>query len=387
MRFKRMVSGMCAFVMAGSCLAMSASAATWLPDVVHPDPDNAEINDAYYSIGALGFYMNNNWEKWQQSSWVGIDDTGTIDMTFEIKKEWTSKEDPDALGSLGMMGIMIANMPGDKEGDLDKYGETYPYNIRVLEANFTDPKGKVTEFESIKAITEANKHPEGGIRLIIRPNDEVNEETGEVTSPAAPEVAGWGDAGAFKGGTLHIKLCLAEEKEPEPQPVSIKGAKIKVANKTYTGKALKPAAKVTLDGKTLKKDTDYTISYKNNKNCGKATVTVKGKGDYCDSKSGSFIIKPKKAAVKKFTAEKKGTAKLTWKKSAGKVDGYKVQVALNKKFKGAKTYTVKKAATVSKTVTKLKSKKVYYARVSAFKKVGKTTYKGAWSAVKKAKIK
>ena len=46
-----------------------------------------------------------------------------------------------------------------------------------------------------------------------------------------------------------------------------------------------------------------------------------------------------------------------------------------------------KAITVSKTVTKLKSKKVYYARVSAFKKVGKTTYKGAWSAVKKAKIK
>lgn len=46
-----------------------------------------------------------------------------------------------------------------------------------------------------------------------------------------------------------------------------------------------------------------------------------------------------------------------------------------------------KAIAVSKTVTKLKSKKVYYARVSAFKKVGKTTYKGAWSAVKKAKIK
>lgn len=184
--------------------------------------------------------------------------------------------------SSGLVDLKSCSASADRRSnDLDKYGETYPYNIRVLEANFTDPKGKVTEFESVKAITEANKHPEGGIRLIIRPNDEVNEETGEVTSPAAPEVAGWGDAGAFKGGTLHIKLCLAEEKEPEPQPVSIKGAKIK----------------------------------------------------------------------------------------------------------GAKTYTVKKAAAVSKTVTKLKSKKVYYARVSAFKKVGKTTYKGAWSAVKKAKIK
>ncbi len=136
------------------------------------------------------------------------------------------------------------------------------------------------------------------------------------------------------------------------------------------------------------KGTDYTVSYKNNKNCGKATVTVKGKGDYCDSKNGSFIIKPAKAAAKKFAAAKKGTAKLTWKKSAGKVDGYKIQISLDKKFKKSpKTYTVKKAAAVSKTITKLKSGKTYYARVCAYKKVGKTVYKGAWSAAKKAKIK
>ena len=47
-------------------------------------------------------------------------------------------------------------------------------------------------------------------------------------------------------------------------PVSIKGAKITVKAQTYTGKALKPAVTVTLNGKTLKKGTDYTVSYKNN---------------------------------------------------------------------------------------------------------------------------
>ena len=47
---------------------------------------------------------------------------------------------------------------------------------------------------------------EGGIRIHIRPTDEVNDETGEVTKKACPEVAGWEKEGAFNGGTLSMTL-------------------------------------------------------------------------------------------------------------------------------------------------------------------------------------
>ncbi len=169
---------------------------------------------------------------------------------------------------------------------------------------------------------------------------------------------------------------------------SLKKATVKVANKTYTGKALKPAPTVTLDGKTLKKGTDYTVSYKNNKNCGKATVTVTGKGSYTGSKSKAFIIKPAKVTSKKLTSPKSKTVKLTWTKAKGGVTGYQIKLGLNKKMtSGKKVVSVKKASATAKTIKGLRSKKVYYVKVRAYKQVGDKKYVGAWSAVKKVKCK
>lgn len=59
----------------------------------------------------------------------------------------------------------------------------------------------------------------------------------------------------------------------------------------------------------------------------------------------------------------------------------------SKKFKKAKTVTVKSGKTVKKTISKLKSKKTYYVKVRAVKKVKGKSYIGKWSAVKKVKIK
>ena len=70
--------------------------------------------------------------------------------------------------------------------------------------------------------------------------------------------------------------------------------------KTYTGKALKPALPVKYDGKTLKNGKDYTVSYKNNKKPGLATVTVKGKVEYYGTATATFKIAPK--AVTNFKA-------------------------------------------------------------------------------------
>ncbi len=65
----------------------------------------------------------------------------------------------------------------------------------------------------------------------------------------------------------------------------------KIPTQIYTGKAIKPEPAV-YDGDTLlKKNTDYTLSYKNNTKAGYATITVKGKGNYSGTLSDNFYIK------------------------------------------------------------------------------------------------
>jgi len=63
-----------------------------------------------------------------------------------------------------------------------------------------------------------------------------------------------------------------------------------IGKRAYTGKAQQPAPKVTFGDKTLKKDTDYTLSYKNNTKAGKATCTIKGKGNFTGQKTVAFQI-------------------------------------------------------------------------------------------------
>ncbi len=97
-------------------------------------------------------------------------------------------------------------------------------------------------------------------------------------------------------------------------PCPLSQAKVaSIANQTYTGSEIKPAPKVTVNGKVLKRGTDYTLAWKNNVKLGTATLTVTGKGNYRDSVSVNFkIVKPSvaKATVSKIANQKyDGTVK------------------------------------------------------------------------------
>ncbi|MEY8390586.1 glycoside hydrolase family 3 C-terminal domain-containing protein [Lachnospiraceae bacterium 45-W7] len=174
---------------------------------------------------------------------------------------------------------------------------------------------------------------------------------------------------------------------PPVTTVSIAGAKVDaVKDQAYTGKEIKPGVKVSLNGSVLKNGTDYTVSYKNNKNIGTATITITGKGTYTGTKSASFKIVPKKTASLKAVSKTKKQVKLTWKRDK-QATGYEIYV----KKPGSKKFTLAKRITKNKTVSftakKLKSKKQYQYKVRAYKKIGKTIYPGAYSAVKKVKVK
>ena len=72
----------------------------------------------------------------------------------------------------------------------------------------------------------------------------------------------------------------------------------------YTGKAITPAVTVKLDGKTLKKGTDYTVKYANNIKVGTATVTITGKGDYSGTLKKSFKIKKANLKYRAYVQKK-----------------------------------------------------------------------------------
>ena len=155
--------------------------------------------------------------------------------------------------------------------------------------------------------------------------------------------------------------------------------------KTYTGKAIiqKPVVKVA--GKTLTANTDYKVSYENNKKVGTATVIITGVGAYKDSIKKTFKINPKPTAMVSASALRTGfTAK--WKKQTSQTTGYQLQYSTSSSFKcGNKTVTIAKNTTVTKKVTKLKAKKKYYVRVRTYKTIGKTKYYSSWSKAKAVK--
>lgn len=73
---------------------------------------------------------------------------------------------------------------------------------------------------------------------------------------------------------------------------SISSAKVSAAKQTFNGQALSPSVTVNLGDRTLKSETDYAVSYSNNKHAGTAEATVTGKGNYAGTASGTFTILP-----------------------------------------------------------------------------------------------
>ena len=64
----------------------------------------------------------------------------------------------------------------------------------------------------------------------------------------------------------------------------------KISNKSYANKALKPSVTIKHNGTKLVNGTDYTLSYKNNKLPGTATVTITGIGKYTGTRKVTFKI-------------------------------------------------------------------------------------------------
>lgn len=156
---------------------------------------------------------------------------------------------------------------------------------------------------------------------------------------------------------------------------------------TYTGSVKKPTVIIKDSAKnTLKKNTDYTISYSSGcKNVGTYKATVKFKGKYSGTKTLTFKINPPKTTATLTAGKKALTIKIA--KKTSQVTGYQIQYSTTKKFTSYKTKTLSNNKTTKVTLKNLKAKKTYFVRVRTYKTVKGKKYYSAWSTIKYKKTK
>lgn len=168
---------------------------------------------------------------------------------------------------------------------------------------------------------------------------------------------------------------------------NLKGAKITCADRTYTGKSVKAKPVLEIGNKKLKENTDYKLSYSNNKNIGTAKITIKGNIKYFGTLSTTFRILPKGISKLSVTSGV-GTLTATWKskntlKGQNKIKGYQIRYSKNKNMSGAKTKTIGDAKTTKLKIKGLSQGTTYYVQARTYKKIGTKAYCSKWSVAKK----
>jgi len=278
------------------------------------------------------------------------DYTGTVEKTFQIVKAGGSSDSPtptdDPKATLDLSKATIT--PAKK---------SYAYTGRPLKPAVTVKlDGKVVAAKNYK-LTYAN-----------------NTNASTAKKKATVKVTGTGSYSGSKTVSFTIT----------PKALTKKMVTLSKAKRVYTGKAIKPAVTVR-QGKVKLAKSNYTATYKNNKNVGTAKMQVKGKGNYTGTVNVAFKIVPKGTSIGTLKAGKK-QFRVTWKKQAKQTTGYQVRYSLKKNMAKAKTKTIAKPKTTKLKVAKLKSGKTYYVQVRTYKKVGKAKYYSAWSTKKRVRV-
>lgn len=156
------------------------------------------------------------------------------------------------------------------------------------------------------------------------------------TIAAMPTMAFAVNAGSTQA-TAKTGSKTANAKPKTVVKVKISAATVsKIGKKLYTGKLIKPEVKVKYKGKTLVKGKDYRVSYKKNRKPGKASVILKGIGNFTGTKTVKFKIQKKpRAAIVNTSNESHGQLarwlrasgfSVTWVSSISKLDTKKYDV-------------------------------------------------------------
>lgn len=288
----------------------------------------------------------------------GVDGTMTYDQQKqvpELEKAYNAlnQEQKDALGQ----------EYADKIDEMDKVCEASQNAEIVSQANRVS-KAVAEKLPTNVAFTTAVKSQIDAVRALY---DSVVAETPDAKVLLTSELAA-------------IEKAEAAYKTAKRAAYSSAKISLSTTKYTYNGKAKRPTVKGL---SAFVNGTDYTIAYKSNVKSGKATVTVTGKGDCAGLvKTATFRIVPNKAAISKLTKGKRNMKVRIKSQKKAAVSGYQIAYKYGKSGKYKKVTTTK----LTKKIRKLKTKKYYYVKVRAYKKIDGKKYYGTYSKIKKIKV-
>ncbi len=321
----------------------------------------------------VGIYANKNW-------W----DTYLTDSAFsnETWVKWVARYPVSKLTSSGVDGVDMwqfsdcGNVSG--VGGLVDVNFDYTYDYVGNSVVRATTSSVATQVYSGKALTPSPTVKLKGKTLVKGTDYTLSYKNNTNVGTATITITGIGNYTGTKTVTFKIAKSLSSATVSS------------VSSKTYTGAAIKPTPTVKVGSTTLKNGTDYTLSYKNNKSVGTATITITGKGSYTGTKSVTFKIT--KASLSKATIASIGTKTYTGKAlkptPTVKLSGNKLTTAdytvsyKNNTKTGTATVTIKGKGNCSgsKSITfKIKPAKVTSVSVKSTSK-GKITVK--WSNTK-----
>ncbi|MDO4555822.1 MAG: DUF6273 domain-containing protein [Lachnospiraceae bacterium] len=176
----------------------------------------------------------------------------------------------------------------------------------------------------------------------------------------------------------------------QPQTITASSRSVAYKSKPFSLKAkASGGGKLTYKSSNKKVATVSSAGKVTVKNYGQATITITAaaNGNFqAATKKITIKVVPKKMTLKKANSPAKKQLKITWTKNKT-VTGYHMNISLRKDFKRGTIERFYKASKSSVNINGFKSKKTYYVRFRAYKKVGNKKYYGPWSNVKKVKIK
>ena len=179
-------------------------------------------------------------------------------------------------------------------------------------------------------------------------------------------------------GSATLKFYINPPRNLVKPSSSNNKVKLSKSSYIYNGGVNKPTVKFLNSAGKAISTYYYTISYKGGKAIGTSYAVINLRNGYSGSIKIPYSIVPKGTSLKSVAAGKK-TLTVKWAKQATQTSGYQLQYGTSSSFSGAKTVNITKNTTVSKKLTKLKSRKIYYVRVRTYKTVNGTKRYSSWS--------
>lgn len=283
-------------------------------------------------------------------------------------------------------------------GDVEKgYTVTYAHSVaktKVTVKNTWNDLNNIVDSRPSKLVVEIYANGKAtGKRVTLTSANKWTATVSNLNKKSAGKVISYTGkvVGAPSGYSISIKSANGTVNVTSKYTKITKKLNLKLSKTSYvyTGKNLKPTVTV-YNGKKKVANKYYTVTYKNNKNTGYATVIVKGKSSYAKyAGKAAFIIRPKQMRKPSVKSTAKKTLAVGWVRDA-QATKYVVQYSQNNKFQGktTKSVTINKN-TIGKTTLKgLASGRYYYVRVRSYKVAnGKNIYAPSWSQVVKVRVK